>query len=127
MCEHRGAAKIEPLTESLTLVILTIATGPHVMSSAINLESGQGAQVALCARDNGSVELDSARPVYIILVDETHSTSIVHHNDVSSNGEIPIPIFFPSTYTLNQLLIITINTHPKRAPGPRSSASYPRA
>ena len=43
------------------------------------------------AHDNGSLESGTAGPVDIILVDETHSASIVHHNDISSNSENLMP------------------------------------
>ena len=45
------------------------------------------------AHDNGSLESGDTRPVDIILVDETHSASVVHHNDVGSDGENSSPTF----------------------------------
>ena len=50
------------------------------------VSSGTDDEVA--AHDNGSLE---SSPVDVILVDETHSASVVHFNDVGSDGENSIP------------------------------------
>jgi hypothetical protein len=52
-----------------------------------------GSDDEVVAHDNGSLESCAAIPVDIILVDETHSASIVHHNDVGSDRENTIPTF----------------------------------
>jgi Ras-related protein Rab-7A len=55
------------------------------------VSSGSDDEVAV--HDDGSLESGAASPVDIILVDETHSASVVHHNDVGSDRENSIPTF----------------------------------
>jgi Ras-related protein Rab-7A len=53
----------------------------------------RGSDDEVVAHDNGSLESCAASPVDIILADETHSASVVHHNDVGSDRENSIPTF----------------------------------
>jgi hypothetical protein len=94
--------------------------GPDHVSSGYDDE--------VVAHDNGFLESGAASPVDVILVDETHSASVVYHNDVGSDRENSIPTFsiLPRT-PQSTSTVITINTQSKRARGPRSSASYPTA
>ncbi|KAF8502813.1 hypothetical protein F5888DRAFT_1667366 [Russula emetica] len=55
------------------------------------VSSGSDDEVAV--HDNGSLESGAGSPVNIILVDETHSASVVHHNDFGSDRENSIPTF----------------------------------
>jgi hypothetical protein len=73
------------------------------------------------AYENESLESGTASPVDVILVDETHSASGVHHNDVGSDRENSIPSF--ATHRSTHTTVIAMNTHSKRARRPRSSAS----
>jgi len=52
-----------------------------------------GSDDEIIAHDDGSLESGATTPVDIILVDETHSASVVHHNDVGSDGENSISTF----------------------------------
>jgi Ras-related protein Rab-7A len=52
-----------------------------------------GSNDEVVAHDNATLESGAASPVDIILVDETHSVSIVHHNDVGSDRENSMPTF----------------------------------
>ena len=72
------------------------------------------------AHDNGFLEPDSASPVDIILVDETHSASVIHHNDVGPDRENSIPTFAipPRTSSID-----LHSHHHKRSPKARSRTS----
>ncbi|KAF8502932.1 hypothetical protein F5888DRAFT_1125636 [Russula emetica] len=59
--------------------------GPDCVSS--------GSDDEVVVHDNGSLESGAASPVDMILVDETHSASVLHHNDVGSDWENSIPTF----------------------------------
>ena len=52
-----------------------------------------GSNDEVVAHDNGSLESGAASPVGIILVDETHSVSVVHGNDVGPERENSMPTF----------------------------------
>jgi Ras-related protein Rab-7A len=58
-----------------------------------------GSDDGVVAHDNGSLDSDAAGPLDIILVDGTHSTTVVHHsipdadNDVGADGENSMPTF----------------------------------
>jgi Ras-related protein Rab-7A len=62
-----------------------LTQGPDRVSS--------GSDDEVVAHDNGSLESGATSPVDIILVDETHSASVAHHNDVGSDGENSIRTF----------------------------------
>ena len=72
------------------------------------------------AHGDESLGPDGASPVDIILVDETHSASVVYHNDVGSDGGNSIPSFAipPRTPSIN--LHSHHHKHPLKA---RSRAS----
>jgi hypothetical protein len=52
-----------------------------------------GSDDEIVAHGNESLESGAASPVDIILVDETHSASVLHHNDVGSDRENSILTF----------------------------------
>lgn len=52
-----------------------------------------------------------ASPVDIILVDEIYSASVVHRNDVGSNGENPIPTFAIPQSTFSLALAFVLSRH----------------
>ena len=70
--------------------------------------------------DNGFLESGTASPVDIILVDKTHSASIMHHNDVGSDRENSIPSFAipPRTSSID-----FHSHHRKHSPKARSRTS----
>jgi hypothetical protein len=77
------------------------------------VSSGSGDEVV-------TLESGAASPVDIILVDETHSASVVHHNDVGSDRENSIPTYaiLPRTPSIN-----FHSHHHKHSPKVRSRTS----
>lgn len=75
--------------------------------------------------DNRSPESGVASPVDVVLIDETQSASIAHHDDVGSDWENTQYPLLPSPHTPRSTsTVITINAHSKCARGPRSPASF---
>ena len=69
--------------------------------------------------------MSTSTPVYV-LIDETHSATVVHHNDVGSDRETQCPLLpFLHAPTRSISTVTTIKTHSKRARRRHSPASYP--
>ena len=86
-----------------------------------------GSDNEVVAHDNGSLESDATSPVDIVLVDETHSAHIVHHNDVGSDGENSIPTFAIPPRTPSIDLHSHHHKHSLKARSPTSHGLLPNS